>query len=72
MSLHGRAWLNEFDRDSPGYRAVVIAPLQNKVGAMLTDPRQREILTAKGSSFDVLVQSECALAQPFPGGRRPP
>lgn len=46
-------WFNEYDKYSPGFRAVVIAPLQNKVGAMLTDPRLREILTAEESSFDL-------------------
>ena len=46
-------WFNEYDKYSPGFRAVVIAPLQNKVGAMLTDPRLRKILSAKESSFDL-------------------
>jgi type IV secretory pathway TraG/TraD family ATPase VirD4 len=32
---------------------VVAAPLQNKLGALLTDPRLRAILTGKRSTFDV-------------------
>lgn len=46
-------WTDEFERYSPGFRSVVIAPLQNKVGALLTDPRLRAILTAEQSSFDL-------------------
>jgi hypothetical protein len=37
-------WKNEYDRYSPPFRAVVTAPLQNKVGALLTDPVVRRIL----------------------------
>jgi DNA helicase HerA-like ATPase len=48
-----RFWKDEFERYSPGFRAVVIAPLQNKIGALLTDPRLRAILTAERSSFDL-------------------
>lgn len=40
-------WTNEFTRYSPGFRAVVLAPLQNKVGAFLTDPRLKAILTTR-------------------------
>ena len=46
-------WLKEFAGYSPPFRAVVIAPLQNKIGALLTDPRLRKILTAEESSFDL-------------------
>ena len=46
-------WLEEFSKYSPAFRAVVVAPLQNKLGAMLTDPRLRAILTAEQSSFDL-------------------
>ena len=46
-------WLTEYARYSPPFRAVVVAPLQNKLGAMLTDPRLRSILTAEESSFDL-------------------
>ncbi len=46
-------WLGEFAGYSPAFRAVVTAPLQNKLGAMLTDPRMRGILAAESSSFDL-------------------
>ena len=46
-------WLKEYARYSPAFRAVVTAPLQNKLGALLTDPRVRSILGAKRSSFDL-------------------
>jgi hypothetical protein len=38
-------WTNEFARYSPAFRSVVVAPLQNKVGAILTDPVLRRIVT---------------------------
>jgi type IV secretory pathway TraG/TraD family ATPase VirD4 len=46
-------WKQEFSGYSPAFRAVVVAPLQNKLGALLTDPRLREIVSAKKSSFDL-------------------
>lgn len=46
-------WRDEFERYSPAFRAVVVAPLQNKVGGFLTDPRLREILSAPSSTFDL-------------------
>jgi hypothetical protein len=46
-------WLVEYARYSPPFRAVVVAPLQNKLGALLTDPRIRGIIAAKRSSFDL-------------------
>lgn len=46
-------WLSEYEGYSLRFRAVVIAPLQNKIGAMLTDPRLRQILAAETSSFDL-------------------
>lgn len=46
-------WQSEFAQYSGPFRAVVIAPLQNKLGAFLTDPTLRAILTAKESSFDL-------------------
>lgn len=46
-------WLKEFAGYSPAFRAVVTSPLQNKLGALLTDPRLRAILTAEKSSFDL-------------------
>jgi hypothetical protein len=44
-------WTTEYDRYSPAFRAVVAAPLQNKVGAILTDPLLRRVFTGKRSSF---------------------
>ena len=41
-------WKNEFERYSPGFKAVVIAPLQNKIGALLTDPILHRVLTEPG------------------------
>ena len=46
-------WREEFGRYSPGFRSVVVAPLQNKVGAILTDRRLRTILDCKESSFNL-------------------
>jgi hypothetical protein len=46
-------WKNEYARYSPAFRAVVIAPLQNKLGAMLTDPKLRRILTEDGIQLDL-------------------
>lgn len=46
-------WLTEYARYSGPFRAVVIAPLQNKLGAFLTDPRIKSIITAPKSSFDL-------------------
>lgn len=46
-------WLKEFAGYSPPFRAVVTAPLQNKLGALLTDPRLRAIITAEKSTFNV-------------------
>lgn len=44
-------WRREYERYSPAFRAVVIAPLQNKVGAFLSDPILYRILSAETSSF---------------------
>lgn len=46
-------WRSEFASYSPAFRAVVTAPLLNKVGAFLSDPRLRQILAAEKSSFDI-------------------
>lgn len=57
QSLHNSEvrdfWLTEYAGYSPAFRAVVTAPLQNKLGALLTDPRLRSIITAEKSSFDL-------------------
>ncbi len=39
-------WLREFPGYNPRYRQETIAPIQNKVGAFLSDPRLNRILTA--------------------------
>lgn len=39
-------WLQEFPRYNPRYRQEAIAPIQNKVGALLADPRLYRILAA--------------------------
>lgn len=46
-------WQEEFERYSPAFRAVVVAPLQNKIGALLTDPVLRRILTEPGDALDL-------------------
>jgi hypothetical protein len=38
-------WQKEFDQYSFRYRADAIAPIQNKVGALLADPNMRRLLT---------------------------
>ena len=46
-------WTNEFEKYSPGFRSVVIAPLQNKIGALLTDPTLRRIFVEPGKALDL-------------------
>src|SRR5882724_3209835 len=46
-------WLSEYEGYSPSLRALVIAPLQNKVGAFLTDPILYRILSAPRSTFNL-------------------
>ena len=46
-------WWDEYASYSPGFRSVVIAPLQNKLGALLTDPRLRSILDTPKTSVDL-------------------
>lgn len=46
-------WDNEYARYSPAFRAVVVAPLQNKVGALLTDPVIRRIVTGQENTLDL-------------------
>jgi hypothetical protein len=46
-------WRDEFAGYSPAFRAVVTAPLLNKVGAFLTDPLLHAILTGERSTFDL-------------------
>lgn len=46
-------WLREYENYPPRLRAEAIAPIQNKVGAFLTDPLLNRILTQKSSDFDL-------------------
>lgn len=46
-------WLREFANYPERFRAEVIAPIQNKVGAFLADPILQRILTQPKSSFDL-------------------
>lgn len=46
-------WRDEYERYSPAFRAVVTAPLLNKVGAFLTDPTLKSILTGARSTLDL-------------------
>lgn len=46
-------WFEEFNNYSPAFRAVVTAPLQNKLGALLTDPTLLRFLTEPGDPLDL-------------------
>ena len=46
-------WSNEFDRYSFGFKSVIVAPLQNKIGALLTDSTSRRFLTQPGTELDL-------------------
>jgi hypothetical protein len=46
-------WLREFENYPPRLKAEAIAPIQNKVGAFLTDPLLNRILTQRKSVFDL-------------------
>jgi len=46
-------WLREYEGYSWAFRAVIIAPIQNKVGAFLADPILNRILTQPKSDFDL-------------------
>ena len=46
-------WYDEFDKYTPAFRATAIAPLQNKIGALLTDPNLRRFFTEPGSPLDL-------------------
>jgi type IV secretory pathway TraG/TraD family ATPase VirD4 len=41
-----RFWTDEFEAYQPRYRAEVVAPIQNKLGALLSDPTLYRILVA--------------------------
>ena len=46
-------WETEYARYSVPFRAVVTAPLQNKVGALLTDPLLYRVLTGSEGTIDL-------------------
>jgi len=46
-------WETEFARYSLPFRAVIIAPLQNKIGALLTDPLLHRVLTGSEATLDL-------------------
>ena len=48
-----RFWLKEYEGYPARLRADSIAPIQNKIGAFLADPRLNHILTQTKSSFDL-------------------
>lgn len=46
-------WLREYANYPARFQMEAIAPIQNKVGAFITDPRLQKILTQPRSSFDL-------------------
>lgn len=46
-------WLREFEGYSWKFRSVIVAPIQNKVGAFLSDPILNRIVTQTKSAFDL-------------------
>jgi hypothetical protein len=46
-------WLKEYAKYPARFQMEAIAPIQNKVGAFITDPRLQKILTQRRSSFDL-------------------
>lgn len=46
-------WFDEYEKYSPAFRAVVTAPLQNKLGALLIDPTLHRFLTEPGELLDL-------------------
>lgn len=46
-------WVSEFAKYSNAFRAVVVAPLQNKIGALLTDPILNRIFTGHVNALDL-------------------
>ncbi len=66
-----RFWMDEFEKYPDRYRAEVIAPIQNKLGALLTDPRlYRALVTPdKPISFRRLMDQGGALIVNLAKGR---
>lgn len=46
-------WLREYAKYPARFQVEAIAPIQNKVGAFITDPKLQRILTQPRSSFDL-------------------
>lgn len=46
-------WKEEYEKYSPAFRAVVTAPLYNKVGALLTNPILHRIFTGSENPLDL-------------------
>ncbi|MFN0009564.1 MAG: type IV secretory system conjugative DNA transfer family protein [Planctomycetota bacterium] len=46
-------WIQEFEKYPIRYRAEMLAPLRNKLGAFLSQPSLHRILTKERSSFDL-------------------
>jgi type IV secretory pathway TraG/TraD family ATPase VirD4 len=46
-------WLREYEGYPDRFRAEAIAPLQNKIGAFLSNPLLSRILTAQGNALDL-------------------
>jgi DNA helicase HerA-like ATPase len=46
-------WSEEYAKYTSGLRAMTIAPLQNKIGALLTDPVLRRFFTEDGDQLDI-------------------
>lgn len=56
-----RFWKSEYEKYNPRYRQEAIAPIQNKVGAFLADPRLRRVITSGGTDIrlrDVMDRSQ--------------
>ena len=48
-----RFWLEEYEKYSPQFRTQAIAPIQNKVGAFLSEPILNRILTQPKNAFNL-------------------
>ena len=44
-------WRHEYANWSQGFRSIALAPVQNKIGAILADPRLRKATSAEGESI---------------------
>jgi hypothetical protein len=66
-----RFWIDEFESYSDRYRVEVVAPIQNKLGALLTDPRLYRVLVSpeKPISFRRIMDESGALIVNLAKGR---